>query len=66
MVKKIELDGMCSECGLCATIEPTIFQIPNGRVEFQDGIDPLNIENVGNAELAAEACPKGVIVITDK
>lgn len=57
------LQKACIQCGLCPTICPEVFYLPDSGGSAQAADGEIPIEHQAAAQEAAESCPVSAIVI---
>lgn len=57
------LDKACIRCGLCPGICPAVFRLPDNGDSAQAITDEIPIEHQADAQLAADSCPTGAIML---
>lgn len=63
---KVTIDkNLCSGCGLCAEICPSVFELPKGEELARVIVDIVPRDAEDTASQAADMCPESAILVEE-
>jgi len=57
------LNQACIRCGLCPSICPEVFHLPDNGDSAQAVTGEIPVEQQADVQLAADSCPTGAIML---